>query len=96
MFFTFKLRTVQSTDHAAEFRDDEYRNFRVLSGAMSFVATAVLAILIYRGETYFLILILALSYSLVIYREFYVSVLQKHERNDIISLSTVIQGLLGF
>ncbi len=94
-FFTFKLRIVQSTDHAAEFNDDEYRNFRVLSGVLNFLVTAAVALLLYRGSIYILILVLSLSYSVVIYREFYVSALQKHERNDIISFSTVIQGFLG-
>jgi len=94
-FFTFKLRIVQSTDHAAEFSDDEYRNFRVLSGFLNILFTAALAVLLSRGSTYGLILVLSLSYSVVIYREFYVSVLQKHERNDIISFSTVVQGVLG-
>lgn len=94
-FFTFKLRIVQATDHAAEFSDDEYRNFRILSGLLNILFTAALAVFLYRGQTYGLILILSSSYSVVIYREFYVSVLQKHERNDIISFSTVIQGMLG-
>ncbi len=94
-FFTFKLRIVQSTDHAAEFSEDEYRNFRVLSAILNILTTAALALLLYQGRTYVLIIILSLGYSVVIYREFYVSVLQKHERNDIISLSTVIQGLFG-
>lgn len=91
-FFTFKLRIVQATDHTAEFSDDEYRNFRVLSGTLNFLFAALLSIFLYRGNTYTLILILALSYSVVIYREFYVSILQKHERNDLISFSTVVQG----
>jgi O-antigen/teichoic acid export membrane protein len=94
-FFTFKLRIVQSTDHMSEFTDDEYRNFRILSGFLNIVFAAGLAVLLYRGPILMLILIMSLSYSIVIFREFYVSVLQKHERNDFISLSTIIQGLLG-
>lgn len=94
-FFTFKLRIIQTTDNAAEFLDDEYRNFRILSGVLNFLFATMLAILLYHGRTYLLIIVLSLSYSVVIYREFYVSILQKHERNDIVSISTIAQGILG-
>jgi O-antigen/teichoic acid export membrane protein len=94
-FFTFKLRVVQATDHTAEFSDDEYKNFRILSGILNFLVAAVLSLFLYKGSTYVLIIILSLSYSIVIYREFYVSVLQKHERNDRITFSNIAQGLLA-
>lgn len=92
-FFTFKLRVVQSTDHLAEFSDDEYRNFRIFSGILNFLAAALITLLLYRGGTFTVILITSLGYSFVIYREFYISLLQKHERNDLISFSNLVQGL---
>lgn len=103
MFFTFKLRGVQATDHDSEFSDDKYRHFRILSAVASLFVTAAISLLLYSGESLLLITIMSLSYAIVLYREFYIAVLQKHERNDLVARSNFVQGsaslllfLLGF
>jgi len=94
-FFTFKLRVIQATDHACEFTDDEYRTFRIISSFLNILMASLFSLFLYQGITLMLIVILSMSYSVVIYREFYISLLQKNERNDIISISTFFQGSLA-
>lgn len=96
MFFSFKMRTVQSTDHKNEFTENEYKTFSKLSAVASFLTTALVASFFYQGEKYTLILVLAFSYSFVIYREFYLSWLQKFEMNKSIAYSNVLHGGLTF
>lgn len=93
MFFTFKLRTVQITDHRNEYSTAEYLGVRYYSSIFNILCASTVAIIFYSGEEALLIIATSIGYSVLIVREFYVSVLQKNSRMDLVAISNFLISL---
>jgi len=96
MFYTFKLRTVQITDHASQFFAADYLGISVCSAICSAVTATCISLFIYPWEVVRLVIIISAGYGIMIIREFYLSIMQKNERMDLVALSNISNGLLCF
>jgi O-antigen/teichoic acid export membrane protein len=96
LFFTFKLRTVQITDHQSEFLTTEYLGIRFYSALFNIACASMLASILYSGELVFLIVVTSIGYSILIIREYYIAELQKKSRMDLVAVSNFCISILVF
>lgn len=97
MFFTLKMRTIQASDIDKIFKDQDYISSRVILSVINILITLVVAIFLYFDQLNYIIAIFALSisYSLAILREYYISILQIAEKNNLLFFSNIVQGIVG-
>lgn len=96
MFAGLDLRTLQATDSNTEFRFVEYLGLRLISAAAAFVTVPVIALAVgYRGETFAVILGVALGRAFILIGDTFNGLMQKSERMDRVAHSIVLKGLLA-
>ena len=95
LFFTLKLRTIQNADFDNEFSYFEYHNLRFVMSVLNMVIVA-LFVLAFDVDNKLVYLVMALTYSLYIIRESYISLVQKINRNDVFFKMNLISGTVSF
>lgn len=99
MLGNLQLRSVQATDAIGRYRFADYLSLRLITMVLALLVIGGLALAGYRGETVFVILLLALSKSLEAVSDVFYGLLQQHERMDRIAKSMLVKGpvaLLAF
>ena len=95
MFFTFKLRTIQITDTNNNYNNSDYLGSRVVLAAVNIIISAIIFSIFYSNEIVLAIIALSFGYSLAIVREYYISLMQINERNDLYLVSNILQSIFG-
>lgn len=98
MFFTLKLRTVQLSDINNKFKEEDYIGSRLYLAFGNLIFTALIALIFYFDHINYMVAIcaLALSYSVAIFREYYISIYQINQLNKYFFISNLIQGFFSF
>lgn len=96
LFFSLKLRTLQSADFADQYMVSEYHRLRVLSSCVSFIVSLIILWVI-NGEASVMLagVCLSFSYSLYIVRETLVTVLVKADESYRFFLINLVSSFLG-
>lgn len=97
MFFTLKLRTIQLSDLDNKFQDTDYIGTRLYLALANLLFTIIIALIFYLDYLNYMLAIsaLALSYSVAVFREYYISIYQSKELNKYFFLSNTIQGFIS-
>ncbi|MHA2727329.1 MATE family efflux transporter [Vibrio campbellii] len=95
LFFTLKLRTIQNSDINDEFSYYEYNSLRVLMSLLNLVSIVVIVFAL-DMEQKAVYIVMALTYSLYILRESYISLVQKINRNDVFFKMNIVSGVISF
>lgn len=95
MFFTFKLRTIQVTDTSNEYDNNDYLAANMLLAIINFLVAFVIFNFFYEQKILMVITALSFSYSLAIIREYYISLIQIKQRNDLLLVSNLFQNIFG-
>jgi O-antigen/teichoic acid export membrane protein len=95
MLFGLKLQVMQVTDSKNDYQFGHYYALRIVTMIMAVIVTAIIGFLYYPKATAIVILLLAVNYAIVSIREVFLSFMQKCERMDKTSISTMLLGLLA-
>ena len=97
MFFTLKLRTIQLSDVNHKFQEKDYIGSRLYLAVANLIFTAFIALIFYSDHINYMVAIcsLALSYSVAVFREYYISVYQINELNKYFFISNLIQSFIS-
>lgn len=97
MFFTLKLRTIQLSDVNHKFQEKDYIGSRLYLAVANLIFTAFIVLVFYFDHISYMVVIcsLALSYSVAVFREYYISVYQINELNKYFFISNLIQGFIS-
>jgi len=98
LFFTLKIRTIQVSDIEKRFTDADYIFSRLLLAIVSFFVTVIFSYFFYYKNSDLMLVIsaLALNYSVAIFRENFISIVQLNFRNDLLFYTNLIQNLISF
>lgn len=97
MFFTLKLRTIQLSDINNNFKDTDYIGSRLYLALANLLFSGFVSLIFYFDHINYMLAIsaLALSYSVAVFREYYISIYQAKELNQYFFLSNIIQGSIA-
>lgn len=95
MFLTFKLRTIQITDTSNNYSNNDYLGARILLAAINIFIAVIFFNIFYSNDIVLAIIALSFGYSLSIIKEYYISLMQLNERNDIYLISNIFQSILS-
>lgn len=95
LFFTLKLRTIQNSDINNEFSYYEYNGLRIFMSLFNLVSV-VMFVFAFDMEHKAIYIVMALTYSLYILRESYISLVQKINRNDVFFKMNIVSGVISF
>ncbi|MEF1302537.1 hypothetical protein QTO17_11540, partial [Vibrio owensii] len=95
LFFTLKLRTIQNSDINDEFSYYEYNGLRILMSLLNLVSVTVIVFALDMDHK-MVYIVMALTYSLYILRESYISLVQKINRNDVFFYINIVSGIVSF
>ncbi len=95
MLLSLKLQNVQVTDARNEFSFGHYYAVRILTSISTTAVITAIAVLFYAGQTAWIIILMGMGYSVISLRESYLSVMQKSEQMNKMTVSMILQASLS-
>ena len=95
MLFSLKLQLANVTDARNEYAFGDYIAVKILTSLATSVTIGLVGILFYPPGTAAAILVLGIGYAISEVREYFLSIMQKYGRMDLMALSRIVQGIVS-
>lgn len=95
MLFSLKLQLANVTDARHEYTNGHYIAIKIITSVLTVITIGLIGVVFYPLKTAAVIFVLGVGYAINEVREYFLSIMQKYERMDLMSLSRIGQGLLS-
>lgn len=95
LLLSLKLGVVQLTDTKSDYYFGDYYALKIITSIVTIFVISIAGFVLYPLNTWLVITLLGMGYTIIAFRELFLVVMQKAERMDKMSISRIMQGLLS-
>jgi O-antigen/teichoic acid export membrane protein len=95
MLFSLKLQLANVTDVRRDYEVGHYTAIKCVTFLATVVVIGLIGIVCYPGNTALVLFVLGIGYAINEFREYFLSIMQKYERMDYMSVARISQGVLS-